>query len=41
MEAQLAEARTSAGDAQRRAEEAEAQVIQLKAKLYDYMTATA
>lgn len=35
----LAEARTSAGEAQRRAEEAETQVIQLKAKLYDYMTA--
>ena len=37
----LDEARSATGDAQRRAEEAEAQVVQLKAKLYDYMTATA
>ena len=35
----LDEARSATGDAQRRAEEAEAQVVQLKAKLYDYMTA--
>lgn len=35
----LDEARAATGDAQRRAEEAEAQVVQLKAKLYDYMTA--
>lgn len=35
----LDEAHSATGDAQRRAEEAEAQVVQLKAKLYDYMTA--
>ena len=35
----LDEARSAMGDAQRRAEEAESQVVQLKAKLYDYMTA--
>lgn len=38
---QVTEARTSAGEAQRRAETAEAEVIRLKAKLYDYMTAGA
>ena len=41
MSKALDEARSATGDAQRRAEEAEAQVVQLKAKLYDYMTATA
>ena len=41
MNGLLTEACSSAGDAQRRAEEAEAQVIRLEAKLYDYMTAAA
>lgn len=39
MSKTLDEARSTMGDAQRRAEEAEAQVVQLKAKLYDYLTA--
>ncbi len=39
MSKALDEAHSATGDAQRRAEEAEAQVVQLKAKLYDYMTA--
>lgn len=34
----IGELATHAGEAQRRAEAAEAEVIQLKAKLYDYMT---
>lgn len=38
---QTTEARTAAGDARRRAEAAEAEVIRLKAKLYDFMTAGA
>lgn len=37
----IGELNTHIGDAQRRAEEAEAEVIRLKAKLYDYMTAGA